>query len=143
MKFVNPILVIHFSYSTINKSYRRNGPGQPMVWCWATDGIKPHCPLFTNGILEVYRQCFVGCLVVNDVFIPAFVLTRVSITLVLRCREGIWRVNVRHGSIYPSNTPKIFPRLSKSGLEYRKRFRFCLLPAFSTSVSHLKFQPWL
>ena len=32
-------------------------------------------------------------------------------------RDGIWRVNARHGSIYSSNTAKILPKPSKSGLE--------------------------
>ena len=43
---------------------------------------------------------------------------------------------------FPSNAAKILLRPSKSGLEYRKRFRVCLLPAILTGVSHLKIQPW-
>ena len=57
-------------------------------------------------------------------------------------RDGIRRVNTRHGSIYLSNTTKILPKPSKFGLEYRKRFRFWLLPAILTGVRYLKFQPW-
>ena len=56
-------------------------------------------------------------------------------------RDKIWRVNARHGPIYLSNTAKILRRPSKSGLEYRKRFRFWWLPAILTGVRHLKFLP--
>ena len=56
-------------------------------------------------------------------------------------RDGIWRVNTCHGSIYESNTAKIWRRPSKFGLEYRKRFIFLLLSTILTGVLHLKFQP--